>query len=45
MNGLKTIQETLGNRRNSEKAVRYLLATKRLEQFSHIDCKLALEAI
>lgn len=45
LNGLKTIQETLENRENSERAVRYLLATKRLEQFSHIDCKLALEAI
>jgi len=44
LNGLKTVQETLGERENSEKAVRYLLATKRLEQFSRIDCKLALGA-
>ena len=44
LNGLKTVQETLGERRNSEKAVKYLLATKRLKQFSQIDCELALEA-
>ena len=44
LNGLRTIKEALGNRENSEKAVKYLLATKRLEQFSHIDCELALEA-
>ena len=44
LNGLKTVKETLGNRENSERAVRYLLATKRLEQFSYIDCELVLEA-
>ena len=45
LNGLNTIKETLGNRKNSEKAVKYLLATKRLEQFSRIDCELALEEV
>ena len=45
LNGPKTVKETLGTRENSEKAVRYLLATKRLEQFSRIDCDLALEAV
>ena len=44
LNGLKTIKEALGKRDNSEKVVKYLLATKRLEQFSRIDCELALEA-
>jgi len=44
LNGLKTIKEALGKRENSEKVVRYLLATERLEQFSRIDCDLALEA-
>ena len=44
LDGLKTVKETLGKRENSEKAVKYLLATKRLEQFSRIDCELALEA-
>ena len=43
LNGLKTIPETLGNRRNSEKAVKYLLAPKRLEQFSHLDCLSTIE--
>ena len=42
---LKTIQETLGERKNSEKAVRFVLATGRLEQFSYIDYELALRAI
>ena len=45
LNGLKTVRETLGDRGNSEKAVKYLLATKRLEQFSQVGCELALEAI
>ena len=31
LNGLKTIKEALGERKNSEKVVKYLLATKRLE--------------
>ena len=31
LDGLKTVRETLGERKNSEKAVKYLLATKRLE--------------
>ena len=44
LNGLKTVRDTLGERKNSEKAVRFLLATKRLEQFSRIDYELALEA-
>ena len=44
LNGLKTVRETLGERKNSEKAVRFLLATKRLEQFSRTNCELALEA-
>jgi len=44
LNGLKTVRETLGEKKNSEKVVKFLLATKRLEQFSRIDCKLALGA-
>ena len=44
LNGLKTIKEALGKRDNSERVVRYLLATGRLEQFSRIDCNRALEA-
>ena len=44
LNGLKTVRETLRERKNSEKAVKFLLATRRLEQFSRIDCELALEA-
>ena len=44
LNGLKTVKEALETRDNSEKVVRFLLATKRLEQFSRTDCELALEA-
>ena len=44
LDGLKTVRETLEQRENSGKAVKYLLATKRLEQFSRIDCESALEA-
>jgi len=44
LNGLKTVKEALEGRENSEKAVKYLLATGRLEQFSRVDCELALEA-
>ncbi len=43
LNGLKTIKEAIGERKNSEKVVKYLLATKRLEQFSQIDCENALK--
>jgi hypothetical protein len=45
LNGLKTMKETLGERENSERAVRFLLATKRLEQFSRLDCEVAFKAI
>ena len=31
LNGLKTVQETLGNRENSGKVMKYLLVIKRLE--------------
>ena len=44
LNGLKTVKEALEGRENSEKVVKYLLATGRLEQFSRVDCELALEA-
>jgi len=44
LNGLKTVKEALGERKNSEKVVKYLLATKRLEQFSQIDYEEALKA-
>ena len=44
LGSLKTTRNALGKRENSEKVVRFLLATKRLEQFSRIDCDLALEA-
>ena len=44
LNGLKTVKEALEERENSERVVRFTLATKRLEQFSRVDCELALEA-
>ena len=44
LNGVKTVREVLGERKNSEKAVRFLLATKRLEQFSRTNCELVFEA-
>ena len=44
LNGLKTVKEALGERENSERVVRFTLATKRLEQFSRVDYELALEA-
>ena len=44
LGGLKTTREALGERDNSEKVVKYLLATKRLEQYSQIDHESALKA-
>ena len=45
LGGLKTVREALGSRENSGKVVKYLLATKGLEQFSQIGCEIALEAV
>ena len=44
LNGLKTVKETLEKRENSEKIVKFLLATNGLKKFSRIDRNLALEA-
>jgi hypothetical protein len=45
LGGLKTIREALGERENSEKVVKYLLATGRLEQYSRIDHESALKGL